>query len=87
MITIINEKQTALENATIELLKSKDSSLVKSAITDKNGLAEFEKIAAGTYIVKASYINYASQYSDSFKVALQQTSVEIPTISLNRLYE
>ena len=82
LIIIVNEKQTALENATVELLKSKDSSLVKSTITDKNGLAEFEKVIPGTYIVKASVTNYASQYSDSFNVTLQQSSVEVPTISL-----
>lgn len=53
LIVIVNEKQTALENATVESLKSKDSSLVKSTITDKSGLAEFEKIVPGTYMVKS----------------------------------
>ena len=41
------KKPVALENATVELIKAKDSSLVKVAITDKNGIAEFEKISFG----------------------------------------
>ena len=47
-ITITNEKATAMENATVELIKAEDSSLVKVAITDKDGVAEFEKISFGS---------------------------------------
>jgi len=37
-ITIQNHLQQPLENATVELLRSKDSSLVKISLTDKNGV-------------------------------------------------
>src|SRR5688572_22586855 len=62
-IAIINEKGVTLENATIELLKEKDSSLVKVAITDSKGMAEFEKIPFGSYRLKVSMVNYSIQYS------------------------
>ena len=62
-IAITNEKSTVMENATVELIKTRDSSLVKVAITDKNGVAEFEKISFGSYLLKASMVNYAVQYS------------------------
>jgi outer membrane receptor protein involved in Fe transport len=60
-VTIINAQQSPLENATVELRKIKDSSLVKIAITDKNGLAEFENIPVGSYLIKASMVNYLVQ--------------------------
>ena len=54
-ITITNEQQGPLENATVELLRSKDSALVKVAITDKSGIAEFENLNAGGYRLRATH--------------------------------
>jgi iron complex outermembrane recepter protein len=62
-IKIVDDKQVAVENATIELVKAKDSSLVKIAITDKTGLAEFENVVFGDYLVRSKTINYAVKYS------------------------
>ena len=54
LITVTDDKNIALENATVELLKTKDSSLVKVAITDEKGIADFEKIAFGSYLAKVT---------------------------------
>ena len=61
--TVKNENQHAMENATVQLLKSKDSSLVKVAITDNKGVAEFEHIIFGYYLLKATMVNHAPLYS------------------------
>ncbi|MGH2647473.1 MAG: outer membrane beta-barrel protein, partial [Ginsengibacter sp.] len=63
IVTLKNDRQIALENATVELLKTKDSSLVKAAITDSKGIAELEHIAFGSYLIKATTVNYVSVYS------------------------
>ncbi len=43
-VVIADGRQSVIENATVELLKSKDSSLAKTAISDRSGLAEFDNI-------------------------------------------
>ena len=73
-ITVTGDKDAALENATVELLKAKDSSLVKADITDGKGIADFEKIAFGTYVMKVSLVNYAVQYSSVIELSASQTT-------------
>ena len=80
--TILNNQQSPVENATVELRKAKDSSLVKVAVTDKAGLAEFENIKYGEYIIKTSTVNYKTQYSTAFNLSASQTVVQVPSISL-----
>ena len=79
---IQNEKHTSIENATVELRKSKDSSLVKVAITNNNGVADFDNISFGSYIIKASDVNHAIQYSSPFVLSAEQSSIQLPAISL-----
>jgi iron complex outermembrane receptor protein len=81
-ITVNNEKAIALENATIELLKAKDSSLVKVAITDKTGLAEFEKISFGSYLLKVTMVNYSTQYCPVVELSESQADLNLPPLSL-----
>src|SRR5664279_4242115 len=62
-VFIKSDKQIALENVTVSLMKSKDSSLVKLGITDENGSADFDHIPYGSYIIKTTMINYDITYS------------------------
>ncbi|MES2847666.1 MAG: outer membrane beta-barrel protein [Bacteroidota bacterium] len=78
--SIVTDKQLAAENATVELLKAKDSSLVKAAITGKDGKATFEHIAFGEYIIKATLVNFAPKYSSVFN--LQSATMETPSLIL-----
>ena len=41
-ISVTNAQRSPVENATIELRKVKDSSLVKASLTDKEGNASFD---------------------------------------------
>lgn len=81
-IVINNEQKQAVENATVELLRSKDSGLVKTALSDKAGLAEFENINLGSYLVRASMVNRATSYSSSFELTATQSSITVQPISL-----
>jgi outer membrane receptor protein involved in Fe transport len=54
-----------LTNVTITLLKSKDSSLVKMAVSDKAGHYEFEKIRSGDYLLSYSSIGFTKVFSDA----------------------
>src|SRR5437868_5654998 len=68
-VTVRNENKDALENTTVQLIKGADSSLVKVAITDGQGIAEFEHIAFGSYLIKATMVNYTAAYSALFNVS------------------
>jgi iron complex outermembrane receptor protein len=81
-ITILNEQKLPAENVTVELLRSKDSVLVKTSITDKAGIAEFENIGFNSYIIRASAVGMNNGYTNSFSVTESQTSIELPSISL-----
>ena len=71
---IKNENQQALENVTVQLMNSKDTSLVKVALTDNKGIAEFEHILFGTYLIKATMVNHTGQYSAPFTLSAGQSS-------------
>ncbi len=81
-VTVLNEKNEPLENATIELLKSNDSTLAKVSLTDKNGVAEFEKIIYGSYLLKTSATNYTTTFSNAFIFSLETSGVKLPDIRL-----
>ena len=67
-ISVFNEKETPVENATVELLKAPDSSLVKLAITDSKGMAEFDRLNKGSYLVRASMVNSSATYSAAINI-------------------
>lgn len=62
---------TALEGATISLLKPGDSSLVKLAIAGKEGRFEINQLAYGQYLLRVSAIGHISFNSAEF--SLDQT--------------
>ncbi|HEX6192266.1 MAG TPA: TonB-dependent receptor [Chitinophagaceae bacterium] len=80
--TIVNEQQSPLENLTVELLKSKDSVLVKAAITDKNGIALFENTRFGDYLLRVTAVNYSTAFSGPFTLSAEQPDLNTPKISL-----
>ena len=80
--SVVSDQQLALENLTVELLKSKDSVLVKAAITDKNGIASFENIRFGDYRLRVTGVNYSPAYSSTFTLSTEQPELNIPKISL-----
>lgn len=62
-IKIFTAQQQPADGATASLLHSKDSVLVKTAISDKTGMAEFAGIPFGSYIIKITMLNHSEQYS------------------------
>src|SRR5690625_2720560 len=72
----------AVSYATIALLSSKDSSLVKSAITNERGEYSFEKIPFGKYFISISSIGMYKADSPSFSVTTNRSTVEVPTMVL-----
>ena len=63
---ITNLNGLPLPSATILLIRSVDSSIVKGVITDIAGTYSISKIPAGAYSISCSNTGYSSVYSKPF---------------------
>ncbi|RYY27813.1 MAG: TonB-dependent receptor [Chitinophagaceae bacterium] len=79
-IKVIDQAGQPLENATVELVKPTDSLLVKAGISDKSGIAAFENIRTGPYLVRSSMIGFSTNYSSPFNYSSGHYSKEIVLI-------
>jgi iron complex outermembrane recepter protein len=60
--------QKNLEAATVSLLRTKDSSLVKVDMSDKQGRFEFVNIKEGSYLVSITAIGHKKSFSKTFSL-------------------
>lgn len=60
--------QKVIDAATISLLQSADSALLKTSLTDKDGNFSFEQVDFGNYIIMASSTGHAKVYSKVLKI-------------------
>jgi hypothetical protein len=65
---VLNHEGVPLQGASVLLLQSKDSILVKGAVTSKSGHYQFEQLAPGSYLVHSSFIGYPDVYSKPFSL-------------------
>ncbi len=59
---IDSTKNEPLMYCNVTLLQKKDSSFVKGAVTDINGYFEVKDVPAGEYLLRVSYIGYATRF-------------------------
>ena len=78
---VYDDKSKAHAAATVQLQKAKDSSLVKTDVTDTEGKYDFQNIPAGTYVIRVSSVGFADQSTAVITVAEGKTT-EVPTITL-----
>lgn len=71
-----------LEFATMMLVKAKDSTLVKGAISEVTGKYAFENVGAGQYRVAAQQIGFHKTYSDAFTIDEAHPAIELPAIAM-----
>ena len=79
---ILDEQQKPIDGATAELLRGKDSSLIKVAISNKSGVIEFENIRFGSYFVKATSVNRERSFSSVVSLSADENAVTLADISL-----
>ncbi|MDB5232971.1 MAG: hypothetical protein JWN76_3776 [Chitinophagaceae bacterium] len=80
--TIKDEQLRPLQSGAISLLRIKDSSLVKLAVSDKAGTYELVNVKPGKYIVSAALVGYSKSFSKLFEVSNSNT--EVPEILLKQ---
>jgi iron complex outermembrane recepter protein len=76
--------QKTIDAATISLLKASDSSLLKTAVTDKEGNFSFENVREGNYLVVANSVGHAKTYSQPIPVSAANLSVNTGTLQLEQ---
>ena len=80
---IIDDKNKIVEFASVTLLKAKDSTLVKGALSDQNGSFEFEKISSGDYLVNISQMGYKKFYTPQFSLDSENPNVKLSNLILS----
>jgi hypothetical protein len=80
-LTIKDQQNNPVNAATAELRRAKDSQLVKTALTDNNGIAEFERILLNGYFIKLSALNFKTQ-TIPVTLTIEQPVAQIPVITL-----
>jgi iron complex outermembrane receptor protein len=63
-----NEQAKPMDYATVTLLRGKDSSVVKSTLTNDAGKYRFDNLIAGRYIIKATTVGYQPTFSPMLEV-------------------
>ncbi|MEX6686195.1 TonB-dependent receptor [Danxiaibacter flavus] len=72
----------SIEGATVSLLSSKDSSLVKMVVSDKDGNYVINKITSGKYLISVAALNYTTTYSKEIAVVKDGDYVTAGAIEL-----
>src|SRR5436190_13200691 len=80
---ITDESQKPLQSATVSLLRAKDSSLIKIAVTDKEGKYEFEKISEGKFLLSVSSVGFHKKFGQSLEIAESNSIFKAETIKLS----
>lgn len=74
--------QKVIDAASVSLLNAKDSSLVKTAVADKNGSFSFENLKDGNYLVMATSVGHTRSYSKAFTVTPGQGTVALAVLQI-----
>src|SRR5215203_3222437 len=78
--TVKDEEGKSMQSATVSLLRALDSSLVKAALSDKNGNYEFISIKEGNYLLSYSSVGFEKKFSKLFHH--DGTGLELPAVGL-----
>lgn len=73
--------QAVIDAASVSLLRAKDSSLVKIALTDKEGKFSFDNVKTGKYLVMATSSGHKKTYSSTVEI-LEGATVSVGTLQL-----
>lgn len=82
IVSVTDEKGSPFESASILLLRGTDSSVLKSSLPDANGVAVFENIIPGEYLLRISAAGFAEYYSTLIRVSLDNPVHNLPIVKL-----
>ncbi|HTS42963.1 MAG TPA: carboxypeptidase-like regulatory domain-containing protein, partial [Puia sp.] len=71
-----------LDAVTVSLLKFPDSSLIKTALTNKDGLFRLENLPPGRYIVSITFVGYSPWISQGLQISASKQDIKLNDITL-----
>ncbi|HMG10427.1 MAG TPA: TonB-dependent receptor, partial [Mucilaginibacter sp.] len=80
-ITINNGQPLSFAN--VSLLKRADTSIVKSTLTNENGIYRMANISPGIYVLRLSSIGYQTWISPAFELTANKTGKDFGTIVMS----
>ncbi len=89
---IVNEQKQPVQDVIIQLLKTSDSSLVKTEFSDEKGEFKFSDINTGSYFIQTNSIGYVKHNSELIflnqsktlePVILQKTAVALTEVTVS----
>lgn len=80
--TLLDDQGKPMMFATVSLLNAKDSTLIKGAISNEDGIYTFDHVKDGQYLVKASTVGYEKAVSGPFNVGNGSEEVSLPKITM-----
>src|SRR5665647_623617 len=80
--SITDDGSNPIKDASVLLLKSSDSSLVKGVISDASGKYSFENINKGKYLVSASFTGMQQVFTKIFEITSDKTEINSGIIIL-----
>lgn len=84
IIGLVKDKQDhPIPYATVTLLLSKDSTIIKGNMTDDNGIFAFNNVQENEYIVSVSQIGMRKNYSQKFIINKTVSEKKLGTITLD----
>ena len=83
-VRVLTDQKLPISNATAELYRIEDSSVVKTEVTDNNGVALFQNIREGNYFLKLTSVGFAPTYSGGIQVLAGQTDFSLAPIVMDK---
>ncbi len=77
---------TLLSDATVSVMSLPDSSLISFTLTRSNGYFEIKNLAAGEYLLLASFTGLQA-YKKSFVISAEKATADFATIKMDRAYK
>lgn len=86
-VTVLDEQQQPIANATVELHKADNKALIKAAISNEKGLADFQAIAQGQYYATVIAVGFGAKNSNVFQLPATKTLSINLSVSAKNLQE
>jgi hypothetical protein len=80
---VIDKKNSPVPDATVELLNARDSSIVKTSITDRRGMFAFNRLPATTYLIKVTAVGFEAHVGVPLTIDAQIHRIILPAIVLS----
>ncbi|OSZ77663.1 hypothetical protein CAP36_14960 [Chitinophagaceae bacterium IBVUCB2] len=80
--SILDASGKSLSSVTVSLLKANDLALVKTAVSNKEGVYEFENIPDGEYIIQASTVGFEKGNSEKIIITPTANTVQLAALQL-----